>query len=145
MQEGERCKMHVDVGCYGARGIARDVERPKAAMSELLRHPNVLGIKAFLSPLPPNAGGGGMPGDNARSELLDVAKLCGTYNKPILVHSELMSTADLDESMRRCFPPDDGTMDDSHHAHAQSRPAEWKRAAVTSGRVEATECCVICT
>ena len=72
-------------------------------------------------------------------------KLCGTYNKPILVHSELMSTADLDESMRRCFPPDDGTMDDSHHAHAQSRPAEWKRAAVTSGRVEATECCVICT
>ena len=145
MQEGERCKMHVDVGCYGARGIARDVERPKAAMSELLRHPNVLGIKAFLSPLPPNAGGGGMPGDNARSELLDVAKLCGTYTKPILVHSELMSTADLDESMRRCFPPDDGTMDDSHHAHAQSRPAEWKRAAVTSGRVEATECCVICT
>ena len=74
MQEGERCKMHVDVGCYGARGIARDVDRPKAAISELLRHPNVLGIKAFLSPLPPNAGGGGMPGDNARSELLDVAK-----------------------------------------------------------------------
>ena len=67
MQEGERCKMHVDVGCYGARGIARDVDRPKAAISELLRHPNVLGIKAFLSPLPPNAGGGGMPGDNARS------------------------------------------------------------------------------
>ena len=39
----------VDVGCYGAWGIARDVERPKAAISELLRHPNVLGIKAFLS------------------------------------------------------------------------------------------------
>lgn len=39
--------MHVDVGCYGAWGIARDVERPKAAISELLRHPNVLGIKAF--------------------------------------------------------------------------------------------------
>ena len=40
-----------------------------------------------------------------------------------------MSTADIDESMRRCFP-DDGTMDDSHHAHVQSRPAEWEQAAV---------------
>jgi hypothetical protein len=68
-----------------------------------------------------------------------VAKLRGTCNKPIPVHSELASTADLEESARRCFS-DDGTMEDSRHAHVQSWPAGWEQAAV---RVvaEATEYC----
>jgi allantoinase len=93
-------------------------------LEELLRHPNVLGIKAFLSPLSPNAGYQAV----TPKQLLEVAKLCGSFSKPILVHSELMTLKELDDSMQSAFPCD-GSCDNSYDAHVKSRPTKWEQDA----------------
>jgi allantoinase len=132
-EANSRSKLYVDVGLWG--GILPETAPLTDQLSELLSHPNILGLKAFLSPLPPNAGYQALD----PNQLLDVARLCGTFQKPILVHSELMTTEELHKSLQTCFPKD-GSLDNSHLAHVRSRPAEWEQAAVEVV-VEATKYC----
>jgi allantoinase len=125
--------LYVDVGLWG--GVLPETASLTNQLSDLLSHPNVLGLKAFLSPLPENAGYQAI----SPNQLLEVAKICGRFDKPILVHSELLTPNDLEQSMKDSYP-DDGSMDDSYAAHVKSRPPEWEQAAVRVV-VEATKHC----
>jgi len=84
----------------------------------------VAGLKAFLSPLPPAAGFESV----SPEQLIQAAKICGKHNKPILVHAELMTEDELQQSTREAFARW-GT-NQSYKAHVQSRPAQWERDAV---------------
>lgn len=83
----------------------------------------VAGLKAFLSPLPPAAGFASVSPEQLRR----AAQICGTHGKPILVHSELMTEAELQQSTREAFAR---WGSQSYAAHVQSRPAQWERDAV---------------
>jgi dihydroorotase-like cyclic amidohydrolase len=126
-------ELYVDVGLWA--GVLFETASLTDQLEELLRHPNVLGIKAFLSPLPLNAGYQAV----TPKQLLEVAKICGSFNKPILVHSELMTLKELDDSMQSAFPCD-GSCDNSYGAHAKSRPTKWEQDAVNLV-VECTNYC----
>lgn len=115
--------LYVNVGLWG--GVLPETVDNTDQIEELIRHPNVLGLKAFLSPLPPNAGYQAI----SPEQLLTIAKQCGKVRKPILVHSELMSLEDMERTMNKCFPVD-GSLDDSMKAHTQSRPPQWEQEAV---------------
>lgn len=115
--------LYVDVGLWG--GVLPETASKTDQLSELLSHPYVLGLKAFLSPLPPGAGYQAV----SREQLKDIAKLCGSFQKPILVHSELMTVEDLEQSMESAYPAD-GTNDNSFDAHIKSRPPQWEQEAV---------------
>ena len=119
----ESTDLHVDVGLWG--GVLPETASQKQQISDLLSHPNVLGLKVFLSPLPAGAGYQAI----SPTQLLDVAKLCGTFEKPILVHSELM-TAEQQQDVMATVYPDDGSLDDSHDSHVKSRPTKWEQDAV---------------
>jgi allantoinase len=129
----ESTHLHVDVGLWG--GVLPETAGEEQQLHDLLSHPNVLGIKAFLSPLPPGAGYQAI----SPNQLLDVAKLCGTYEKPILVHSELMTGEEQKIAMDNAYP-NDGRLDDSHRAHVASRPVRWEQDAVKVV-IEASEYC----
>lgn len=126
-------ELHIDVGLWG--GVLPETAYQDDQLCDLLSHPNVLGLKAFLSPLPLTAGYQAI----TPQQLLHVAQICGTFHKPILVHSELMSPDDVDRAVQFAFP-DDGSLDDSHDAHIQSRPAKWEQDAVKVV-IEATRYC----
>ena len=83
----------------------------------------VAGLKAFLSPLPPAAGFEAV----SPAQLMQAADICGRHNKPILVHSELMTEADLQQHTENAF---DRLGAQSYEAHVQSRPSQWERDAV---------------
>ncbi|EEC48555.1 predicted protein [Phaeodactylum tricornutum CCAP 1055/1] len=83
----------------------------------------VFGLKAFLSPLPPNAGYESV----SPAQLAEAAKICGTYDRPILVHAELMS---LDVCQERLEDAYRGQSLKSYKAHVQSRPPQWEQNAV---------------
>ena len=78
-------------------------------LEELVRHPNILGIKEFLSPLPPNAGYQAA----TPKQLLEVANSVDLSNKPILVHFKLMT-------LKEC----NGSCDNFYDAHVKSRPTK---------------------
>ena len=122
-------ELFIDVGLWGGvlpeTASSLQKNNNNHPLSELLAHPYVLGLKAFLSPLPPGAGYQAV----TREQLLNVAKLSGSFQKPILVHSELMTQEELEQSMQSAFP-DDGSRDNSYGAHVKSRPAKWEQDAV---------------
>ena len=129
----ESTDLHVDVGLWG--GVLPETAGQKQQLSGLLSHPNVLGLKVFLSPLPKGAGYQAI----SPSQLLDVAELCGRFEKPILVHSELMTVQQQQNAMAEMYP-DDGSLDDSHDAHVKSRPTKWEQDAVKVV-IEASQFC----
>jgi allantoinase len=133
LRSAQESKLYVDVGLWG--GVMPETATEDDQMRELLSHPNVLGLKAFLSPLPPNAGYQAI----SPEQLLHVAEICGSYDKPILVHSELMRQDDIDKALQSAYP-DDGSLDDSYKAHVQSRPPQWEQDAVRVV-IEATQYC----
>lgn len=123
-------ELFIDVGLWG--GVLPETvsslqtnNNDNHPLSELLAHPHVLGLKAFLSPLPPGAGYQAV----TREQLLRVSQLCGSFEKPILVHSELMTQEELEQSMQSAFPGD-GSRDNSYDAHVKSRPVEWEQNAI---------------
>jgi allantoinase len=83
------------------------------------------GFKAFLSPLPASAGFESVTPE----QLLQAAKLCGQYDKPLLVHAELMSAVECANAIEAAFGIDDSNPQ-SYQAHLESRPAVWERAAI---------------
>jgi len=90
---------------------------------DLLLESGVLGLKAFLSPLPPAAGFEAV----SPEQLFKAAEICGKHDKPILVHSELMTEQELQQSTERSF----GRFgSQSNEAHVQSRPSKWEQDAV---------------
>ena len=132
-QANNRSELYVDVGLWG--GVLPETVSQTDQLSELLSHRHVLGLKVFLSPLPPGAGYQAVTPE----QLLDVAKICGSFQKPILVHSELMTSKELEDSILLAYP-DDGSCDNSHDAHVKSRPTKWEQEAVKLV-VECTKYC----
>ena len=118
-EEANKVPLYVDVGLWGG------VVPGNCNLDNLnnLLESGVLGLKAFLSPLPPAAGYEAV----STEQLLEAAKICGQHNKPILVHSELMTETELQKQMEISYTGIDPT---SYQAHLNSRPPEWERAAV---------------
>jgi allantoinase len=137
LEEARASELFVDVGLWG--GVLPETADLTEQLSDLLGHPNVLGLKAFLSPLPAGAGYQAI----SPVQLLEVAKVCGSFDKPILVHSELMTLDEASEEARRAYDSSGSSsplLDNSHHAHVQSRPTKWEQDAVRVV-VEATQHC----
>lgn len=132
----QRSKLFVDVGLWG--GVIPGTVALTDQLCSLLSHPNILGLKAFLSPLPAAAGYQAI----SPTQLLEVAKLCGTFDKPILVHSELMTAQQASEAAQQAYDSGDPSLslDESWTAHVQSRPVKWEQDAVRVV-VEATQYC----
>ncbi|KAG7352234.1 allantoinase [Nitzschia inconspicua] len=103
-------QLYVDVGLWG--GVLPQTAFEDDQLRALLNHPNILGLKAFLSPLSSNAGYQAI----SVEQLLHVARICGTFQKPILVHCELMTPVGIDQALQSAYP-DDGSLDDCHDAH----------------------------
>ena len=82
----------------------------------------VLGIKAFLAPLPVAAGYQAI----SPSELETVASHCGQAGIPLLVHSELMTMNEVERQTEDAYT----SQEDPFRAHAASRPALWEREAI---------------
>ena len=58
---------------------------------------------------------------------MTAANFCGQHKKPILVHSELMTETEVKDRLEISYR---GVPSTSYHAHLNSRPLEWERAAV---------------
>ena len=116
-------KLYANVGLWA--GVLFETALLTDQLEELLRHPNILGIKAFLSPLPPNAGYQAV----TPKQLLEVANSVDLSNKPILVHFKLMT-------LKEC----NGSCDNLYDAHVKSRPTKWEQDAVNLV-VECTSYC----
>eukprot|EP00965_Chrysotila_dentata_P232433 6198970-Pleurochrysis_carterae.AAC.3 len=78
----------VDVGLW-AGVVPSSLE--SGDLNELLADPHVLGVKAFLSPLPPAAGYAALTVD----ELERAARIIAPSGLPLLVHAELMSRDEM--------------------------------------------------
>jgi allantoinase len=98
------------------------------------------GLKAFLSPLPATAGFESVTPE----QLLQAAKVCGQYDKPLLVHAELMSEKECADALEAAFDNDDNSDNrnpqQSYQAHLDSRPAAWERAAIQVVSEAASSC-----
>lgn len=79
--------LHCDVGLWG--GV---VPSSLGRLQPLLADERVLGLKAFLSPLPRSAGYEAVHPD----ELRTAAKAAASAAVPLLVHCELMTTAEME-------------------------------------------------
>ena len=128
-QEASKFPLFVDVGLWG--GVVPGNCNPDD-LNRLLES-GVLGLKAFLSPLPPAAGYEAV----SPSQLLEAAKICGQHGKPILVHAELMTESELQTQLQDAYA---GVDSRSYQAHLQSRPPEWEQAAVAAVCEAATHC-----
>ena len=117
---GTNSALYVDVGLWG--GVVPD---NLDTFEALLESPHVLGLKAFLAPLPPSAGYQAV----SPKQLLQVARRCAAIgtDKPILVHSELMTQAECDENTKAAFANRSAR---SYAAHLESRPPQWEQEAV---------------
>ncbi|CAM9198919.1 unnamed protein product [Ectocarpus fasciculatus] len=82
-------RLFTDVGFWGG-GVPSNIRNND--LNELLSDSRVLGVKSFLSPLPPAAGYEAVsPG-----ELFSVAEVAASKGVPLLVHCELMSVLEID-------------------------------------------------
>lgn len=111
--------LYVDVGLWG--GVVPG-NCNESDLSKLLTA-GVFGLKAFLSPLPEAAGFESI----SPKELLAAAKFTGKHNKPILVHSELMSEARWIGATEDAYLLRSAS---SFGAHVESRPVQFERDAV---------------
>jgi allantoinase len=111
--------LYIDVGQWG--GVVPGNCNKKDL--DALLHSGVLGLKAFLSPLPPAAGFEAV----SPEQLLEAARICGQHDKPILVHSELMTEQELNDTTENAYKEHGAH---SYLAHILSRPRIWEEAAV---------------
>lgn len=112
-------QLFVDVGLWG--GVVS--QNCNAEDLDNLLSSGVLGLKAFLAPLPPAAGYEAI----SPEQLLEASKICGRHNKPILVHSELMTADQVQQYSQESF---DRWGNQSQQAHLNCRPPEWEQKAV---------------
>lgn len=130
-------KMMADVGFWGGAVPSNttsdgDDEVGLASLEKLL-DAGVFGLKAFLAPLPKDAGYETV----TPAQLKIASKLCGKKKKPVLVHCELMTLEEQTEYAKKAYDKDNGDDDDdnivsygSYEAHVKSRPVEWEQSAV---------------
>ena len=119
--QAHHSKLYVDVGFWG--GVVPENCQTKEPLLEELLCSGVMGLKAFLSPLPPEAGFASISPDQLRY----AASICAAHQKPLLVHAELMSMQEYQNQIDTAFLAKDKY---SYAAHVQSRPAEWEQAAI---------------
>ena len=118
-----RIQLMADVGLWGG-AVPSNVESPEGV--ERLKHlldGGVFGLKAFLAPLPPDAGYETV----SPAQLKIAATICGERGKPLLVHSELMTQQEQDDMAEEAYA---GKNYGSYEAHVASRPAVWEQDAV---------------
>eukprot|EP00956_Cyclotella_meneghiniana_P045132 scaffold355148_cov93-Cyclotella_meneghiniana.AAC.1 len=123
IEASRKVKLMSDVGLWG--GAVPTNTSCDNGMHELqqLLDAGVFGLKAFLAPLPSDAGYATVsPG-----QLSNAASICGARNKPLLVHSELMTQQQQDslaDEAHNCKG------EGSYEAHVESRPGKWEQDAV---------------
>lgn len=83
----------------------------------------VFGLKAFLAPLPKDAGYETVTVE----ELRRASNICGRKGIPILVHCEWMTQEEQDRQTEKSF---ENQSIGSFDAHVNSRPALWEQEAV---------------
>jgi allantoinase len=77
---------------------------------------------------------------------LQAAKVCGAYDKPLLVHAELMSEKECSDVLEAAFKNNDNNNSNSsnsqqsYQAHLDSHPAAWERAAIQVVSEAASSC-----
>ena len=126
-KEAGKVPLYVDVGLWG--GVVPGNCNPND-LNHLLEA-GVLGLKAFLSPLPPAAGYEAVSPD----QLVEAAHICAQHSKPILVHSELMTDREVQKQVQDSYyysttaagPQNNNNT--SYQAHVNSRPPEWEQSA----------------
>ena len=129
LETAEESTVFVDVGLWG--GVvpgncnSRDLDK--------LLQSGVFGLKAFLSPLPPAAGYEAV----SPAQLMKAADICGQHDKPILVHSELMTEREVISQTQSAF---ERVGPRCYQAHLNSRPAEWEQRAVEAVCEAASYC-----
>ena len=116
-------RLMADVGLWGG-AVPSNLSSPEG-IEELknLLDGGVFGLKAFLAPLPPDAGYETV----TPAQLEIAATICGERGKPLLVHSELMTQEQQDAKAEEAYT---GKSDSSYEAHVASRPALWEQNAV---------------
>lgn len=118
-----KVRLMADVGLWGG-AVPSNLSSPEG-IEELKRllDGGVFGLKAFLAPLPPDAGYETV----TPAQLEIAATICGERGKPLLVHSELMTQEQQDTMTEEAYA---GKSDGSYEAHVASRPAVWEQNAV---------------
>ena len=116
-------RLMADVGLWGG-AVPSNLGSPEG-IEELknLLDGGVFGLKAFLAPLPPDAGYETV----TPAQLEIAATICGERGKPLLVHSELMTQEQQDAKAEEAYT---GKSAGSYEAHVASRPAVWEQNAV---------------
>ena len=126
IKEAETSSLFANVGYWG--GIVPSNVKDSTILQDIVET-GILGLKAFLSPLPPAAGFVAV----SPEELEKAAKICGLANKPILVHSELMTEEERDQALENSFASisdKSSSAREIYQAHVASRPAKWEQDAV---------------
>jgi len=132
-QAAQSANLWSDVGLWGGV-IPSSMEGEEDNLVNVIQSPYVFGLKAFLAPLPPAAGYAAV----TPQQLRFAATVCGPRNKPILVHSELMTEQEVKEQTEEAFDavshmveqPQSTTTATIYAAHIHSRPTEWEQRAV---------------
>ena len=132
LQAAKEATLYSDVGLWGGV-VPGNMADSGDALERLLASPHILGLKAFLAPLPPAAGYESV----SPQQLLTAARICSKYKKPILVHSELMTENECEKATEHAFA--EGSVQ-SYSAHLQSRPEKWEQDAVKVVCEAATVC-----
>lgn len=115
--------LYADVGLWGGAVPSNCSSDQVLHILEELLDVGVFGLKAFLAPLPKDAGY-----ETVTPEALHRASiLSGQKGKPILVHSELMTQEEQDLQTEKAFH---GESLGCFNAHVKCRPAKWEQKAV---------------
>ena len=112
-----------DVGLWGGAVPENTTSDEGLVQLSSLLDAGCFGLKAFLAPLPPSAGYETVTPE----QLAKAAALAGGRNKPVLVHSELMTQEEQDILADEVYSVGDPR---SFSTHVESRPAKWERDAV---------------
>ena len=123
IEASRKVKLMADVGLWG--GAVPTNTSCDEGLNELhqLLDAGVFGLKAFLAPLPSDAGYATV----SLGQLSNAASICGGKNKPLLVHSELMTQQQQDSQADEAH---NYNGEGSFEAHVASRPRKWEQDAV---------------
>jgi allantoinase len=137
-EQADKSVLYADVGLWGG-AVPRNCNDQDLVLTDLLQA-GCWGLKAFLSPLPATAGFESV----SPEQLLQAAIVCGQYNKPLLVHAELMSEKECADALGAAFAnagnSESNNPQQSYQAHLDSRPAAWERAAIQVVSEAASSC-----
>lgn len=123
MEAAGKVDLYADVGLWG--GAVPENCDWKDDLEDLL-DVGVFGLKAFLAPLPKDAGYETVTVE----ELERACRVSGRRGKPVLVHCELMTLQEQEEQEISCSSgSSDGSLG-SYGAHVDGRPVVWEQRAV---------------